>query len=55
VEFGIYGWVKGLDLKSGRTVWTGRNIGPDADMRSAQGPSSRRTTAVLTWCAQLGQ
>ncbi len=31
-EFGIYGWVKGLDLKSGRTVWTGRNIGPDADM-----------------------
>ena len=31
-EFGIYGWVKGLDLKSGRTVWTARNIGPDADM-----------------------
>src|SRR5438045_2929853 len=31
-EFGIYGWVKGLDLKSGRTVWTAHNIGPDADM-----------------------
>src|SRR5579871_44287 len=31
-EFGIYGWVKGLDLKSGRVVWTGHNMGPDADM-----------------------
>ena len=31
-EFGIYGWVKGLDLKTGKMVWTGRNIGPDADM-----------------------
>ena len=31
-EFGIYGWVKGLDLKSGRTVWTAHNIGPDKDM-----------------------
>ncbi len=31
-EFGIYGWVKALDLASGRTVWTARNIGPDAAM-----------------------
>jgi len=31
-EFGIYGFVKGLDLKSGKVVWTGRNIGPDAEM-----------------------
>jgi lanthanide-dependent methanol dehydrogenase len=31
-EFGIYGWLKGLDLGSGRTVWTARNIGPDAGM-----------------------
>ncbi len=22
-EFGIYGWVKGLDLKTGKIVWTG--------------------------------
>ena len=36
-EFGIYGWVKGLDLKSGRTVWTARNIGPDADMLARAG------------------
>src|SRR5262245_18969151 len=31
-EFGIYGGVKGLDLKTGKIVWTARNIGPDADM-----------------------
>ena len=31
-EFGIYGFVKGLDLKTGKIVWTARNIGPDADM-----------------------
>jgi lanthanide-dependent methanol dehydrogenase len=31
-EFGIYGWLKGLELKTGRTVWTGHNLGPDADM-----------------------
>ena len=31
-EFGIYGWVKGLDLKTGKMLWTARNIGPDADM-----------------------
>src|SRR3989442_63174 len=23
-EFGIYGWVKGLDLASGKVVWTAR-------------------------------
>jgi glucose dehydrogenase len=31
-EFGIYGWLKGLDLKTGEIVWTARNIGPDAEM-----------------------
>jgi len=31
-EFGVYGFVKGLDLKTGEIVWTARNIGPDADM-----------------------
>jgi len=31
-EFGIYGWLKGLDLKTGKIVWTGHNLGPDADM-----------------------
>jgi lanthanide-dependent methanol dehydrogenase len=36
-EFGIYGWTKGLDLKSGRVLWTARNIGPDADMLARAG------------------
>ncbi len=31
-EFGIFGWVKGLDLASGRAVWTARNIGPDSEV-----------------------
>lgn len=31
-EFGIYGWLKALDLKTGQTAWTGHNLGPDADM-----------------------
>jgi lanthanide-dependent methanol dehydrogenase len=31
-EFGIYGWLKGLDSKTGAVVWTAHNLGPDADM-----------------------
>jgi lanthanide-dependent methanol dehydrogenase len=31
-EFGIYGWIKALDAKTGKVAWTARNIGPDADM-----------------------
>jgi len=31
-EFGIYGWLKGLDLANGHVVWTVHNLGPDADM-----------------------
>lgn len=31
-EFGIYGWLKGLDLKTGAVVWTAHNLGPDSDM-----------------------
>jgi PQQ-dependent dehydrogenase (methanol/ethanol family) len=36
-EFGIYGWIKGLDLKTGKIVWTARNIGPDADILAKPG------------------
>ena len=36
-EFGIYGWLKGLDLASGRIVWTAHNLGPDRDMLAAPG------------------
>jgi PQQ-dependent dehydrogenase (methanol/ethanol family) len=31
-EFGIYGWLKGLDLNTGQVVWTAHNMGPDAEM-----------------------
>ena len=31
-ELGIYGWLKGLDLKTGKVLWTAHNLGPDADM-----------------------
>ena len=31
-EFGINGWVKALDLETGRIVWTARNLGPNAEM-----------------------
>ncbi|TLY57196.1 MAG: hypothetical protein E6K52_14925 [Gammaproteobacteria bacterium] len=31
-EFGIYGWVKALNLKDGQILWTAHNIGPDAGM-----------------------
>ncbi len=31
-EFGIYGWLKALDLNTGQVVWTARNIGPDSEM-----------------------
>ena len=36
-EFGIYGWTKGLDLKTGKVVWTARNIGPDAEVLAKPG------------------
>jgi PQQ-dependent dehydrogenase (methanol/ethanol family) len=31
-EMGVRGWVKGLDLNTGEIVWTGYNIGPDAEI-----------------------
>src|SRR5213083_1946192 len=31
-EFGIWGWVKGLDLATGKVVWTAHNMGPDTLM-----------------------
>src|SRR3984885_11491916 len=31
-EFGIYGWVKALDLNTGKLAWTAHYMGPDADM-----------------------
>jgi PQQ-dependent dehydrogenase (methanol/ethanol family) len=36
-EFGIYGWVKGLDLRTGKVAWTARNLGPDAEVLARPG------------------
>jgi lanthanide-dependent methanol dehydrogenase len=36
-EFGIHGRVTGLDLATGRVVWTGYNIGPDAELLAKPG------------------
>jgi PQQ-dependent dehydrogenase (methanol/ethanol family) len=31
-EYGVRGWVKGLDARTGKIVWTGYSIGPDAEV-----------------------
>ncbi|HMA43306.1 MAG TPA: PQQ-dependent dehydrogenase, methanol/ethanol family [Gemmatimonadales bacterium] len=36
-EFGIHGWLKALDLKTGRVVWTAYNEGPDSAVRATPG------------------
>src|SRR5256885_16257346 len=36
-EFGIHGWLKGLDLETGRLVWTAYNIGPDSEVLAQAG------------------
>jgi PQQ-dependent dehydrogenase (methanol/ethanol family) len=35
-EYGVRGWVKGLDLKSGQIVWTGYSSGPDDEVLVSQ-------------------
>jgi PQQ-dependent dehydrogenase (methanol/ethanol family) len=36
-EYGVRGWVKGLDLNSGKVLWTGYNVGPDAEVLAKPG------------------
>jgi PQQ-dependent dehydrogenase (methanol/ethanol family) len=36
-EYGVRGWVKGLDLNSGQVVWTGYSIGPDDEVLARPG------------------
>src|SRR5213078_2776556 len=36
-EFGIHGWVKALDLATGRLTWTAYSEGPDADVLARPG------------------
>jgi lanthanide-dependent methanol dehydrogenase len=36
-EMGIHGWLKGLDLQTGRILWTGYNSGPDSEILARPG------------------
>jgi PQQ-dependent dehydrogenase (methanol/ethanol family) len=36
-EYGVRGWVKGLDLNSGKVVWTGYSVGPDNEVLANPG------------------
>jgi PQQ-dependent dehydrogenase (methanol/ethanol family) len=36
-EYGVRGWGKGLDLNSGKIVWTGYNVGPDNEVLAGAG------------------
>jgi PQQ-dependent dehydrogenase (methanol/ethanol family) len=36
-EYGIRGWLKALDLATGRVLWTARNVGPDSAVLARPG------------------
>ncbi len=36
-EMGIHGWLKGLDLQTGRVLWTASNSGPDSEVLARAG------------------
>jgi PQQ-dependent dehydrogenase (methanol/ethanol family) len=49
-EFGIYGWVKALDLATGKLLWTAHNMGPDSLMLVKPGTfSGGANLGVSTW------
>src|SRR5712691_11604696 len=51
-EFGIYGWVKALDLTTGKILWTAHNMGPDSLMLARPGRghySGEANIGVSTW------
>ncbi|MGE5801509.1 MAG: PQQ-binding-like beta-propeller repeat protein, partial [Gemmatimonadota bacterium] len=49
-EFGIYGWVKALDLASGKLLWTAHNMGPDSLMIARPGTfRGGANLGVSTW------
>src|SRR5438309_1899949 len=51
-EFGIYGWAKGLDLATGKILWTAHNMGPDSLLLARPGRGRYTADAnigVSTW------
>ncbi|HUL49529.1 MAG TPA: PQQ-dependent dehydrogenase, methanol/ethanol family [Gemmatimonadales bacterium] len=56
-EYGVRGWLKALDLETGRIVWTGYNVGPDSEVLAS--PARFRTAydsganlGVRTWSGE---
>ena len=45
-EFGIHGWLKALDLNTGRVVWTAYNEGPDSEVPVTLSPSYTTDTST---------
>jgi len=59
-EFGIHGWAKGLDLATGRIVWTAYNIGPDSQVLARPGTfrpfyDKGPDLALTTWPTDVWQ
>ena len=49
-EFGIYGWVKALELATGKILWTAHNMGPDSLMIARRGTfTGGANLGVSTW------
>jgi alcohol dehydrogenase (cytochrome c) len=53
-EYGVRGWVKGLDLNTGKLVWTGYSIGPDDEVLAKPGTFKRSTREAASWLAIAG-
>jgi glucose dehydrogenase len=54
-EFGIYGWVKALDLATGKILWTAHNMGPDSLMIVRPGTfTGGANLGVSTWSGDRG-
>jgi alcohol dehydrogenase (cytochrome c) len=55
-EFGIYGWVKALDLATGRILWTAHNMGPDSLMLVRPGTfKGAANVGLTTWTGESWQ
>ena len=48
-EFGIHGWVKALDLATGKILWTAHNMGPDSLTLTRPGTFGEANLGVSTW------
>jgi PQQ-dependent dehydrogenase (methanol/ethanol family) len=60
-EFGVRGWIKALDAKDGKVVWTGYSTGPDSevligpDFKPFYDQDKGKDLGVSTWPPQAWQ